>query len=79
MIDLDTWTSAADWIRKLPPGHDARFVSADPEEVDALVAELRAAREVVEAFCTYRDHRGDRPLGRLLDALAAYDKAMGGK
>ncbi len=68
MIDLDATQAGID-----------RWNGLNTEDATAVVAELRAAREVVEAFCTYRDHRGDRPLGRLLDALAAYDKAMGGK
>jgi len=60
---------------------DAEFIAAARADIPALVAELRAAREVVEAAPVAITLRTDEAfygaMNRLADALAAY-RAVGG-
>ena len=65
----------------IPDVDDARFIAHARTDVPALVAELRAAREVVEAAQTVATLRPASPrreaLNRLEDALAAYRAVVG--
>ncbi len=61
----------------IPDVDDARFIAHARTDVPALVAELRVAREVVEAAQanadTWDEHYHQRPVDRnLVGALAAY-------
>jgi hypothetical protein len=63
------------------PNADADFIAHARTDIPALVAELRAAREVVEAAPVAITLRTDEAfygaMNRLADALAAY-RAVGG-
>ena len=60
---------------------DAEFIAAARADIPALVAELRAAREVVEAAPVAITLRTDEAfygaMNRLADALAAYRAVVG--
>ena len=66
----------------IPDVDDARFIAHAHADIPALVAELRAAREVVEAAQanadTWDEHYHQRPVDRnLVGALAAYRAVVG--
>ncbi len=66
----------------IPDVDDARFIAHARTDVPALVAELRVAREVVEAAQanadTWDEHYHQRPVDRnLVGALAAYRAVVG--
>ena len=48
-VDLDKWERDARFVEERPYGTQLRVLSVEPEAVLALVAELRAARDVVQA------------------------------
>jgi hypothetical protein len=63
-------------------GPDAKFIAHARSDIPDLVAELRAAREVVEAAQanadTWDEHYHQRPVDRnLVGALAAYRAVVG--
>src|ERR1039458_7012457 len=63
-------------------GLDADFIAASRADIPALVAELRATREVVEAAQanadTWDEHYHQRPVDRnLVTALAAFRAVVG--
>ena len=65
----------------IPDVDDARFIAHARADIPALVAELRAAREVVEAAPVAITLRTDEAfygaMNRLADALAAYRAVVG--
>jgi hypothetical protein len=51
---------------------------APPDVVLAMAAELRAAREVVEALRSLSDGVSNASILAVMDSLNAYDQAVGG-
>jgi hypothetical protein len=78
-VDLDGWQATVDQWRRAGAEQVAAGISTDG--LAALVAELRAAREVVEAadlyWTTFGDETGGAIPDRLAHALNAYDEVMG--
>lgn len=85
MIDLEALSKLEKRHRDNPRGSlgyasaRAPYRMAATNALPELIAELRAARSVVEAARDYQTGAYDLSLGRVWDALAAYDAAVGGK
>jgi hypothetical protein len=72
-VDLDEWERKARFVEERPPGAQLRSLLVGPEVALAVVAELRAAREVIAAVM---DDTNDVSM-RVDVALDNYEKAVG--